>query len=162
MLKKWVIFSTLFVFVISLAGCATTSARKQSELEVQGLRNQVSVLEAQIQSKDEEASTLKEALNKTIQENEALRAVKITASPAPKHVVKKKVISRVKSRPNTKQIQIALRNAGYEPGSVDGRMGRQTRQAIKEFQKAHGFAQTGKVDKKTWNVLRDYLYKKLK
>lgn len=162
MFKKWVVFSVLLVFVISLAGCATTSARKQSELDIQGLRNQVSVLEAQIQSKDEEIGNLKEALNKTVQENEALRVVKISTGRAPKHITRKKIVSRVKSRPNTKQIQIALRSAGFEPGSIDGKMGRQTREAIKAFQKAHGLPQTGKVNKATWNLLRDYLYKKLK
>ena len=162
MFKKWVVLSVLLVFVIVTAGCATTAARKQSELDIQGLKNQVSVLEAQVQSKDEEISNLKEALDKTIQENEALKAVKVSRGLAPKHATRKKIISKVKSRPNIKQIQIALRNAGYEPGSLDGRMGSQTRQALKAFQKAHGLAQTGKSNKATWNLLRDYLYKTLK
>lgn len=162
MFKKWVVLSVLLVFVIVTAGCATTAARKQSELDIQGLKNQVSLLEAQIQSKDEEIGNLKETLDKTIQENEALRAAKVSRGLAPRHASKKKIISKVKSRPNVKHIQIALKNAGYDPGSLDGRMGRQTREALKAFQKAHGLAQTGKVNKSTWNLLRDYLYQTLK
>mgnify|MGYP001563903954 FL=1 len=61
-LKRVVIFSVMFVFAISLSGCATV--RKQHELEMQGLRNQISALEAQMQSKDEEINSLKESLAK--------------------------------------------------------------------------------------------------
>ena len=147
MLKKWVILSILVIFVFSLTGCAT--ARKQRDLEVQGLRNQISVLEAQIQSKDEEINSLKETSAKSQEE-------------ATKQISRKKVIGEVKSRPNVKQIQIALVNAGYNPGSLDGRMGKQTRQAIKAFQRANNLAVDGKAGKQTWNLLKEYLYKKVK
>ena len=147
MLKKLVILSILVIFAFSLTGCAT--ARKQRDLEVQGLRNQISVLEAQIQSKDEEINSLKETSAKFQEET-------------PKQISRKKVIGEVKSRPNVKQIQIALVNAGYNPGSLDGRMGKQTRQAIKAFQRANNLAVDGKAGKQTWNLLKEYLYKKVK
>ena len=147
MLKKWVILSILVIFAFSLTGCAT--ARKQRDLEVQGLRNQISVLEAQIQSKDEEINSLKETSAKSQEE-------------ATKQISRKKVIGEVKSRPNVKQIQIALVNAGYNAGSLDGRMGKQTRQAIKAFQRANNLAVDGKAGKQTWNLLKEYLYKKVK
>lgn len=147
MLKKMFILSMLVIFAFSLTGCAT--GRKQKDLEVQGLRNQISVLEAQIQSKDEEINSLKGMLD-NYQEQ------------ATKKISRKKVVGEVKSRPNAKQIQIALLNAGYNPGPLDGKMGRQTRQAIKEFQRANNLAVDGKVGKQTWDLLRGYLYKKLK
>lgn len=150
MLKKVLIFSFMAMFLISLSGCAT--GRKQKDLEIQGLKNQVSVLESQIQSKDEEINSLKEALAKTPEAKEE----------TVKYVGKKKVMGEVKSRPNVKQIQIALKNAGFEPGSIDGKMGRQTREAIRAFQKAHNITATGKVGKKTWSLLKEYLYKKIK
>jgi peptidoglycan hydrolase-like protein with peptidoglycan-binding domain len=150
MLKKVVIFSFLLVFLISLGGCAT--GRKQKELEVQGLRNQISVLQAEIQSKDEEISSLRDALSRTVEEKEELAKV----------ISKKKVVGEVKSRPNTKQIQTALMNAGYNPGAIDGRMGKQTREAIRAFQKANNLAVDGKVGKETWELLKEYLYKKVK
>lgn len=153
MVRKWVIVCVLLIFALSLSGCAT--ARKQKNLEIQGLRNQISVLEAQIQSKDEEISSLKDALAKAAQE-------KARARVGTKLVDKKKVVGEIKSRPNVKQIQIALKNAGYEPGPIDGRMGKQTRDAIKAFQVAHNLSADGKVGKQTWGLLSDYLYKKVK
>ena len=153
MARKTVIFIFLSIFLILFSGCAT--ARKQKDLEIQGLRNQISVLEAQVQSKDEEINTLRESLAKQAQEKGATEVYK-------KKVSKKKVIGEVKSRPNVKQIQIALKNAGYDPGAMDGSMGKQTREAIKAFQKANNLSADGKVGKRTWNLLREYLYKKVK
>lgn len=144
--KRGVILLLLSVFVISLSGCAT--ARKQSELDMQGLRNQVSVLESQLRDKDNEIYSLQEALNQANAEKEIS--------------TKKKISSEVKSRPNTKQIQAALANAGFNPGAIDGRMGRQTRDAIRAFQRANGLTADGKVGKKTWNLLRVYLEKRIK
>ncbi len=59
----------------------------------------------------------------------------------------------------TKEIQIALKNAGFNPGSVDGKMGPRTQQAVKEFQRAKGLKIDGKVGPKTWAELEKYLEK---
>ncbi|MBI4227930.1 MAG: peptidoglycan-binding protein [Candidatus Omnitrophica bacterium] len=56
-----------------------------------------------------------------------------------------------------KTIQQALQAAGYSPGAVDGRMGRQTQKAIREFQEAHGLGVDGKVGPRTWAKLGAYL-----
>lgn len=150
MLKRLAAILFLVVFIFSVAGCAT--ARKEKDKEMQGLKNQVSVLEAQVQSKDEEISSLKEALNKASEEKQAATVT----------ISKKKVIPEVKSRPNIKQIQIALANAGYNPGAIDGKMGKLTKEAIKAFQKANNLPADGKVGLKTWELLGGYLYKKVK
>ena len=63
--------------------------------------------------------------------------------------------SAIKSTP--KRIQTALKNAGYYTGSVDGKIGPQTKQAIKEFQRTHGLSADGKVGSKTWTQLAQYL-----
>lgn len=156
MAKRLVGFSIFCIFVVSLAGCAT--ARKQNDLQVQGLRNQISVLEAQLEAKDEEINSLKESLTKTTPGQEAQEPLTVSK----KHAGKKKVIGEVKSRPKVRQIQVALRSAGFEPGVIDGRMGRQTREAIKAFQSANNLSADGRVGKKTWSLLREYLYKKIK
>jgi len=150
MLKRGVVFLILAIFVISLTGCAT--ARKQKDLEIQGLRNQISLLESQLQSKDEEINGLKETLDNAKQEKEEVA----------RGVGKKRLVAEVKSRPNVKQIQIALKNAGYDPGIVDGKMGRQTKDAIRTFQKANNLRADGKVGKQTWGLLSKYLYQKVK
>jgi outer membrane murein-binding lipoprotein Lpp len=152
MVGKLFVFSLLFILVMSLSGCATQ--QRQKDLQMQGLRNQVAALESQIQLKDDEIYSLKEELAKAETQGES-------AIPA-RQVNKKKVVGEVKSRPSVKQIQIALQNAGYNPGAIDGKMGRQTREAIKDFQRANNLAADGKAGKNTWGLLGDYLYKKVK
>ena len=61
----------------------------------------------------------------------------------------------IKSTP--RGIQTALKNAGYYTGSVDGKIGPQTKQAVKEFQRTHGLSTDGKVGPKTWTQLAQYL-----
>ena len=141
------------LFAVSLSGCAT--ARKQHEMEVEGLKNQISALEAQVQSKDEEINGLRDQLLKA---QEAQQQPQVPQK-APEE---QKVVAGIKSRPTTRNIQIALTNAGYNVGKIDGRMGKQTRDAIEEFQKANNLPATGKVDKRTWELLRAYLHKKIK
>jgi len=59
-------------------------------------------------------------------------------------------------KPTTKEIQIALKNAGFDPGAIDGKLGPKTKQAIKEFQRAKGLKVDGIVGQKTWAELRKY------
>jgi len=155
MLRKAIVFSCLVIFVLSLSGCAT--ARKRKDLEIQGLRNQISALEVRLQSKDEEINSLGESLTKAIEEKTGKKEVRQV-----KQARRKRVIAEVKSRPNVKQIQIALANAGYNPGTIDGNMGKQTRDTIKAFQRANNLSADGKVGKRTWALLKEYLYKKVK
>lgn len=138
----------LFFIILAVSGCATC---KNKELEIQGLKNELSILKSQIDSRDEEIAGLKDALTNAQQEKEALYQ---------KTAARKKYTCEVKSRPNTKQIQIALKNAGYNPGVIDGKMGKQTKEAIRLFQRNNSLMVTGKVGKKTWKLLRKYLYKK--
>jgi len=149
--KKMMAAFISFLLLVSLSGCATTN-RKQADLEMQGLKNHVSALEAQVQGKDEEIGSLKEALNKT--QEESLSAAQ--------NFNKEKVVPRSKKHPSVKEIQAALKNAGYNPGTVDGKMGKQTRNAIRSFQKDNKLTVNGKADKKTWQLLIKYLEEKVK
>ncbi len=149
-MKKFSFLAFSFIAIFLLSGCAT--GRKKTDLEIQGLKNQVSLLETQVQTKDEEINSLKDSLNRA-QEERVIDAQNIN---------KKNVMPKVKDRPKLKQIQIALKNAGYNPGAIDGRLGSQTKEAIRSFQKDNGLHVDGRVGKKTWNVLRKYLYQKVK
>ena len=151
MFKRVFLFSLLVLFGISLAGC-TTAACKQKDLELQGLKNHVSLLESQIQSKEQEISGLQDALNKA---NEQPKVE--TVEPG-----KEKVAAKVKQHHSIKDAQLALKNAGYDPGTIDGRMGKQTREALRAFQKANNLTVNGKADKKTWALLGEYLNQKTK
>lgn len=59
-------------------------------------------------------------------------------------------------KPSTREIQQALKNAGFYQGSVDGKMGPVTREAVKEFQRIHGLSDDGAVGRKTWAKLKAY------
>ncbi|MCX5697569.1 MAG: peptidoglycan-binding domain-containing protein [Candidatus Omnitrophica bacterium] len=58
-----------------------------------------------------------------------------------------------------KDIQTALKNAGFYNGLIDGKMGHHTRKAIREFQKANGLKADGVAGKKTKSLLAKYLSK---
>lgn len=133
------------IFLFSVSGCAT--AGKKKDLEMQGLRSQILALESQLQNKEQEILILRDDLDRAMQE----RAIPIQEEAV-----------EAKSRPNVRQIQTALKNAGYDLGKIDGRMGKQTREAIRSFQRANNLVVDGKVGKKTWEILRGYLGKKIK
>ena len=146
MLKRVIVFCCALVVAVSFSGCATFGKKK--DLEIQGLKNQVVALEAQLQDKEQEISGLREDLDRVMREK--------------RDFSEGKGVIEVKSRPNSKQIQLALRNAGYNPGKIDGRIGRQTRDAIKAFQRANNIPADGKVGKRTWEILRKFLVIKVK
>jgi murein L,D-transpeptidase YcbB/YkuD len=60
-------------------------------------------------------------------------------------------------KPTNKDIQIALQNAGFYQGEIDGVIGPKTRRAIREFQAENNLAVDGKVGPKTWTILSKYL-----
>lgn len=62
-----------------------------------------------------------------------------------------------KGEVNISKVQTALQNAGFNPGPIDGRMGRKTLEVLKEFQKANALAPDGKMGFKTLSKLADYL-----
>jgi peptidoglycan hydrolase-like protein with peptidoglycan-binding domain len=52
-----------------------------------------------------------------------------------------------------RQAQERLKEAGFNPGPADGHLGPQTKDAIKEYQKAQGLPQTGQLDEPTKDLL---------
>jgi len=56
-----------------------------------------------------------------------------------------------------KQIQRALKKAGFYKGEIDGKVGSKTRAAIIKFQRAHGLREDGVAGKRTNEELRKYL-----
>src|SRR5919109_2901426 len=52
-----------------------------------------------------------------------------------------------------REAQMALRNAGFDPGGIDGMMGPKTRAALRDFQASHGLPQTGRLDATTQQQL---------
>lgn len=144
MKKRVLLLGVAVVFVVSLSGCSTT--RKSKDLEIQSLRNQVSALESQVPAKTEETSSSEQ--------------VSAKSSEVPAESLDK--TGEAKQWPNARQIQAALKNAGYYQGVIDGKLGKKTRQAVKDFQKANNLSVDGKVGKKTWAALKEFIQKKVK
>lgn len=98
----------------------------------------------------------------TLTQLEEARRTKEILQSKKDYVSKTKDVNQVDSssaefRPTTKEIQAALKNAGFDPGSFDGKMGPMTRQAIKDFQKSKGLVPDGVIGPKTWNLLAKHL-----
>ncbi|MBU0547682.1 MAG: peptidoglycan-binding protein [Candidatus Omnitrophica bacterium] len=141
--KRVLLLGLILVFVVSLSGCSTT--RRNKDLEIQGLRNQISALETERSAKVEEVDS-EQILDKSSE---------MSLGSLDK-------AGELKDRPSARQIQAALKNAGYYQGVIDGKLGRQSRQAIRDFQKANNLSVDGKVGKKTWAALKEYLQKRVK
>jgi len=57
---------------------------------------------------------------------------------------------------NGRAVQLALRKAGYDPGKIDGQIGKQGRAALKAFQEAQGLDPDGQIGLKTLKALMAY------
>jgi len=55
---------------------------------------------------------------------------------------------------SVKEMQQLLKNAGFNPGAIDGKLGPNTEKALKAFQKARGLAVDGICGPKTWAALK--------
>ena len=58
---------------------------------------------------------------------------------------------------NIHVLQVILKNAGFDSGSADGKLGPKTVQAIKAFQAAHGLTADGQIGQKTVKLLLKYI-----
>jgi len=52
-----------------------------------------------------------------------------------------------------KAVQQALKDKGHDPGPIDGKMGAKTKAALKDFQKAQGIKESGRLDNDTMSKL---------
>ena len=63
----------------------------------------------------------------------------------------------VKNKLNIKLVQAALKEAGFDPGAIDGKMGTKTKNAILAFQRAKELTADGKIGYKTLAKLSEVL-----
>lgn len=141
------------IFVFGLAGCAT--ARKDAAGDP--LQARITQLEEQLQQKDEEINDLKDQMQGSSEDSKRRESYSRRSGSleTTNFSYKKDAILRVDVSPD--QVQLALKNAGYYNGPVDGKVGEKTRRAVAEFQKAHNLNADGVIGKKTWSTLKTYL-----
>ena len=118
----------LIPLCLLIAGCATTK-------RVSSLEQRVSVLENKTAPAEREQTPTE---------------TQVTTPSAPQE-------KALPETPTKKEIQEALKKAGYYKGEVDGKIGHKTKMAIEEFQKANGLKADGKVGPQTWDKLKEYL-----
>jgi hypothetical protein len=63
-------------------------------------------------------------------------------------------LEAVPQQTSVRDAQIALQNAGFDPGRIDGMMGAKTQEALREFQASKGLPQTGTLDAATQRELK--------
>ena len=138
----------ILIFSFLCFGCATVS--KQQDLEIQKLRTQITTLEQQLKESEKEVEELETQLDR---ERELRRRLEKQLTEKKTQLEKKRALSR----PTIRNIQEALRRAGFYSGPVDGVMGKKTKEAIINFQKSKGLKADGIVGKRTWEELSKYL-----
>jgi len=141
--------------ILLLGGCAT--GRK-----LQNLETKVDVLETKVSSVEQRQSAIE---GQTGESRESVGYIKGKVdSRGPSTVVvtgaqgnEGYLYKSGKKSLTHKDIQFALKNAGFYNGPIDGKIGKNTKKAIREFQKANGLKADGVVGKETKEKLAGYL-----
>ena len=137
---------------VLLSGCAVSQTRS----ELARLQSQVGLLDERV-GQLERMGPGGAPASPAAQMPEGVIPVGSATAPtthASRHHPAPSTVSSVK--PSTREIQQALKNAGFYQGSLDGKMGPATRDAVKEFQRVHGLKDDGVVGRQTWEKLRAY------
>ena len=132
--------------VLASSGCAST----KSAQDLRRLQSQVGLLDERVGQLErssvgwQQSSSIPAAPAVTFESSPSASKTSAAATGA------------VSSKPTTRQVQQALKNAGFYQGAVDDKMGPVTRDAIREFQRVHGLKDDGIVGAQTWTKLSAY------
>jgi len=134
-------FAGIFVIVFAsgVAGCASLFPKTDKDKHIDELNTRISELKEEVKEKDEEIRVLSKQTGKAASTGYTATAQSAAAT--------------------SKNIQIALKNAGYYSGPIDGKIGSKSKQAIMDFQATNNLKADGVVGKKTWALLSRYLEK---
>ena len=128
--------------ILALSGCAST----QSARDINQMKTEIGMLDQRL-SQMERAN-----LGQT-----GSAAWPTESQPGASGIASSSEMTAVSTaagtNPSKHNIQQALKNAGLYQGPVDGKIGPQTRAAIREFQKVNGLKVDGVVGRQTWDKL---------
>jgi len=154
----------LYIFlpvILLISGCATATTKKVNALETK-----TTALEEKVASLEQRQSTIESQSGESRESMGYLKGRVEGIPHGPSTVVvtgatgmgnEGYLYKSGKTSLTKKDIQVALKNAGYYNGSIDGIIGKKTKKAIREFQKASGIKADGKVGPKTQDLLLQYL-----
>ena len=128
-----------------LLGCATTN--RTGQLHTQELHGRVLHLENLAEQRDQELAQLREELESERAARTALEQ-RLGGRPA--------ATAASAGGMTMREVQLALQRAGFDPGPIDGKMGRRTRAALRAFQQAQGLSADGRIGPQTIARLKPY------
>lgn len=157
----------ILLFIVAMCvGCASS----QPPSQVGNLSIKVTQLERKLKDKDEEIDQLKYSvsdLKAQINDLESdlvdgvgveevnRKSTSYSKPSADSTASGDDDIIRVSASP--KDVQTALKNAGYYSAKIDGKIGSGTKKAISDFQKDNDLKPDGIIGKKTWALLKSFL-----
>jgi murein L,D-transpeptidase YcbB/YkuD len=156
---RWLLVLPL---VLMLVGCSTVNSKRINSLETK-----VGALEAKVDSVEQRQSAIE---GQTGESRESVGYIKGKVdSRGPSTVVvtglkgnEGYLYKSGKKSLTHEDIQFALKNAGFYNGAIDGKIGKNTKKAIREFQKTNGLKTDGIVGPKTRDLLLQYLTQEAK
>lgn len=143
--------TSIWVLVLAsivVAGCGKSKAVEQ----------QAATLNAEGLSVTQADSLLAKPGQEAPQANAMVANVVVNAEAGPLVSPAEEVKASAPSNsPDPAMIQTALKNLGLYAGSIDGKIGPKTKEAIKEFQRKNNLEADGKVGPKTWALMKNSL-----
>lgn len=136
---------TVLLMVLFCYGCAT--AGKDQFLQLKQCQARVASLENELREKDGQIESLDEDLREMEMKSYRKSSGSVSAERRSGEI----------PTGSATDVQKALKRAGYYQGSIDGKIGPRTMEAIRKFQRDSALNVDGKVGPKTWSLLKQYL-----
>lgn len=150
--KNLLYVSLAIAAIFFVSGCQTVP--KKFKEEVSGIKSKVETMESRLEGVEAKQAEVERATGEQAMALEELKASGREKTTQTNVVIRQGRSSRAKE--HIKDIQVCLKNAGFYSGKIDGVKGRNTKKAIKEFQKANGLKADGVVGIRTWELLSKY------
>ena len=157
MSKKFLAASIFAVAVtvlpVALFGCKGKVDKPAEEPKVEMTETQATSLPTESMTSAQQA-----AQNVIVEPAQSVASEPIPATAALPGTAEKAATAVAKvSQERNRDIQTALKAAGFYSGTIDGKIGARTKKAVIDFQKANGLKADGKVGPKTMAALDKYL-----
>lgn len=157
-MRFWLTMLIFIPFVATFSGCASSSSAKQQKMT----NDRVAVLTNEVVRLDAALRETGEALRIQQERNQELEAQLARSSSSRKESSSESGAGVYKTPSGfelpSRDIQTALQNAGFYNGTIDGKIGPGTRNAIRAFQEANGLTADGVCGRGTWEKLKTYLH----
>ncbi len=153
-------FLMIAVFAFLLSGCATTSKTSpvnQLQIQVTEMQQRMEDQEKEIVDLKYEVKELAGSVAEQEPEDVTVIALDETAKMSAPVSLEPKNLDIIRVGITGRELQKALKVAGFYTGKLDGKVGPKTKAAVVDFQKSHGLTADGIVGQKTWSELKVYI-----